>query len=564
MRPILALLLSALAPLGAQDSVRHRLVPEDPAPGQPFRLELAVTSPEDDPLGPAVRVGAELPLMEEIPLRFSGQRMGSFGGGGTSTLMFSGAAPSTPGTYRIPPFAISFATRKVAIPGITLRVREAREGENLGLAKARLELPDRTLFIGETIAGAIRFTHGENERVAGIFGIDARGEGVTFRTGPARSEGPDGDMVAEFELTPVRAGEVDLRVTGISLADPRSGRLSSEMRDRPFVFSRKLRVSRVPETGRPADWGGAVGKFAAAGLSVSNQRPMIGETIRMTAILEGEGNLERILPPEVPHGDTWDVLPFRDPRGLRAPGQRAFGYSITPRLPGALRTPPVRLSYFDPESRSYRRLEFPPVEVQVGGQAPRQVDLVTVDPSAPATAAAGEAVPPPPSKLADPAPTAKASAESIRPAAASPAFAALNLAALAVLGAGLAAAARREWVARNPARVARSRARRMTARALRRLARAERAAAAEDHARAAVDGLRAAAAPLLSGEAAALTAEDVLRAAGWTETPRTEAVRAAFRAADGRRFGGRAPDGSLPHHRALVEALFELRRRLCE
>ncbi len=559
---IALLLLAALAPLAAQDSVRHRMIPEEPAPGQPFRLELSVTSPEDDPLGPAIRVGAELPLMDDIPMRFSGQRMGSFGGGGTSTLMVSAVAPGTPGDHRIPAFAISFATRKVPIPAIAFRVREALPGENLGLARAQLELPDRPLYLGETVAGRIRFTHGEKERVAGVFGIEARGEGVSFRSGISRMDGADGEMVAEFELTPIRAGEVDLRISGISLADPRSGRLAAEMRDRPFVFSRKVRVSRVPEAGRPADWGGAVGSYVAASLTVSNASPMIGETIRMTATLAGEGNVDRILPPEVPHGDAWDVLPTRERRPFRAPGERAFTYNLTPRLPGALRTPPVRLSFFDPETRSYRRLEFTPVEVQVSGQAPRQVDLVTVDPAAPATEIA--AAPTPPSKLADPEPTAGSARERVAPLASSRGLAGANLAGLLALGAGLAVAARREWVARNPGRVARARARREVARALSRLRRAERAADAETHARAAVGGLRAGAAPLLAGQAEALTAEDVLRAAGWTEAARAEAVRSAFRCADGSRFGGRAAPGTLIHHAALAQGLAELRRRLCD
>ncbi|MFN7341017.1 MAG: hypothetical protein ACK5VI_08080 [Opitutia bacterium] len=555
------LLLAALAPLAAQDTVRHRMIPDEPAPGQPFRLELSVTSPEDDPLGPAIRVGAELPLMDDIPMRFSGQRMGSFGGGGTSTLMVSAVAPATPGDHRIPAFALSFATRKVPVPAIAFRVREALPGENLGLARAQLELPDRPLYLGETVAGRIRFTHGEKERVAGVFGIEARGEGISFRSGISRMDGAEGGMVAEFELTPIRAGEVDLRLSGISLADPRSGRLAAEMRDRPFVFTRKVKVLRVPETGRPADWGGAVGNYAAESLKVSNASPMIGETIRMTATIVGEGNVDRILPPEVPHGDAWDVLPTRERRTFAAPGERAFTYNLTPRLPGALKTPPVRLSFFDPETRSYRRVEFAPVDVQVGGQAPRQVELVTADPAAPVTEIAAAT---PPSKLADPEPTAGGARETVAPLASGLGLAGANLTGLLALGAGLAVAARREWVARNPGRVARARARREVARALSRLRRAERAADAEAHARQAVEGLRAGAAPLLSGQAGALTAEDVLRAAGWADGARAEAVRAAFRCADGSRFGGRSPSGSLIHHAALAQGLAELRQRLCD
>jgi hypothetical protein len=68
----------------------------------------------------------------------------------------------------------------------------------------------------------------------------------------------------------------------------------------------------------------------------------------------------------------------------------------------------------------------------------------------------------------------------------------------------------------------------------------------------------------LEGQAEARTAEDFLRATGWRSTTWAEAIRASFQAADGPRFGGRNPAASLPHHRALNEALRELRRRLCD
>ena len=550
---LLACLLAA-ALAAAQDVARTRLVPESPAPGQPFRMEITIESEAMDPPGPALRTGAELPMLEEIPLRFAGQRMGGLGARGTTTLLVSGTAPRAPGAHRIPAFTLTFAVRKVRIPATDFTVRPLAPGETLGLAEAVLELPDRTLTLGETVVGRIVVRNGDKERARGIWGVDARAEGIAFRNLGARSD--DGGLAAEFELTPTRAGQVDLRVAAVVLAESQGPR-GAEMRDRPVVLSRALRVTGVPEKGRPADWSGAVGRFTAGPVAVSKARPEIGEPIRLSVTLVGEGNLDRILPPEVPHGDAWDVLPVREPG--RSRGERTFTYQLTPRLPGKLPTPAVRLSAFNPAARTFERIVFPAVEVEVTGRAPERVELVAADPSAPAQPAGAAAPLPPVSQLAA-APDQLGGAEPAAPRAGRD-LAIANLAALGLLLAGVAVAAHREWVAAHPREVARARGRRAARRARRRLRRCPEPSADAT----AAEGLRAAAAPLLEGESRALTAEDILRALGDAPAD-AEAVRRCFRRLDGARFGGAASPGgpSAVEREALAAALLALERRLCD
>ena len=552
---VACLLLAAVA--AAQDVARARLVPESPAPGQPFRMEITIDSEASDPPGPALRAGAELPMLEEIPLRFAGQRMGGLGARGTTTLLVSGTAPRSPGVHRIPPFTLTFAVRKVRIPETSFTVRPLAPGETLGLVEARLELPDRPLTLGESVVGRLVVTNGSKERARGIWSVEARGEGVAFRNLGARSD--EEGLAAEFELTPTRAGQVDLKVGAVVLAETQGAR-GAETRDRPVVLSRALRVAAVPEKGRPADWAGAVGRFSAGPVTVSKANPEIGEPFRLSVTLVGDGNLDRVVPPEVPHGDAWDVLPVREAgRGGRGATERTFTYQLTPRLPGKLATPPVRLSAFDPAARAFERIEFPPVEVEVSGQAPERVELVTADPAAPADAGATALPAPPVSRLETPE-TELAAPESAAPRAGgwpTPA----NLTLLGGLLAAVGVAARREWLAANPRKVARARGRRAARRARRRLARLDGAAAD----RAAAEGLRAAAAPLLEGADAALIAEDVVRALG-EDAPEADAIRACFRRLEGERFGG-APAGTPgpdPAGRAaLAAALLRMEERLC-
>lgn len=551
----LALVLLVLRPLlaAAGDTATVRIIPETLNPGQPFRMEIAIASSDDFP-GPALRIGSELPVIDDIPLRFAGQRMSS---GNLTTLLVSGVAPIAPGEYTIPAFTATLAIRKIEVPATRLRVRPGDPATTAGFAKFSIQLPDRALYVGETIAAEVSLEHGSGERVMGAYGIEARGEGLACRPkGPILTQ-PNGGLRAELEVTPTQPGTLDLRVTGTAQVDsPGTG--SGE---RPFVFTRKLRVIHVPERDRPADWTGAVGSLAAGPATLSNPRPGIGEPTVLSITVTGEANLERMLPPEVPHGDAWDVLPIETSgRQARSAGQRTFAYTLVPRLPGKLATPPVRLSFFNPRKRAYERIEFPPIQVTVTGQAPAKVELVAIDPSAPAET--GQVPAARATELA--APVGGGRVAGGPPLLADPATLGwTQLGGLLAVATALSWAARRDWLARHPELVRRREARRALRAARRRLRRAERAGDADRHAAAAVEALRAGAAPLLvAATDRALTAEDILRAAPELAAP--TAVREVFLRADGTRFGGSPAQATLARHGEIERCLGQLEAHLCD
>lgn len=148
--------------------------------------------------------------------------------------------------------------------------------------------------------------------VNGSFGVECEAEGFTFQQTGARNEDlPNGQgLQTGFELTPIRTGSSEITINGIMLVNTGGlGGFATQGRDRPFTFRRRVTVEHVPETGRPAEWTGAIGRFLAESVSVSNTKPEVGEPIRLRAILAGEGNLDRILPPELASNETWDVVP---------------------------------------------------------------------------------------------------------------------------------------------------------------------------------------------------------------------------------------------------------------
>jgi hypothetical protein len=551
----LRLLLCGLAFAGAraEDHVSWEMTPAVAGPGQPFRLQVRIES--DVILGPADRVGRELKPPRGMALRFSGQ---VFRANTTeATLNFSGVAPEEEGAHVIPAFNIRFPAKLIQVPAMTVNVSGATGFRKGGQARAELAMPERTYYVGERIPGAILLKGSEQELVTGSFGVECEAEGFTFQqTGARNEELPNGQGVQTgFELTPIRTGTTEVTINGIMLVNTGGlGGFSSQGRDRPFTFRRRVTVEHVPETGRPAGWTGAIGRFLAESVTVSNSKPEVGEPIRLRAILAGEGNLDRILPPELASSEAWDVVPGNDRRFRRAEDQRSFTYTLVPRLPGKLLTPPIRFAVFDPETKTFQRLEFAAQEVTVTGNAPAKVELVTMDPGA----AAGSA-PKALSGLAAPAPVAGGllhpAVPAVTPLAASKPFWLTN-AAMVTLGLALFAAA--GWTAyllAHPEILLRARARRAV-----RACRREAAAAADDltFARACVRGLRAGCAPWLDATPEALTQGDIRRVLPQADPALLDRL---FRRADADKFGAPSAEPLLAAAATLDAWLAELEAR---
>jgi hypothetical protein len=503
--PLLSILLLGVV-ARAEDRVSWEITPRVTAPGQPFRLQILVES--DVILGGAQQAGKEIRPPRGMALRLSGQiaRADS----NEATINYSGVAPEQEGEYVIPTFNLRFARKMIAVPEIKLIVSKSVSYRRSSQARAELVIPDRTFYVGELIRGSIRMRGGDDEAVVASFGLESLAEGFAFSVTAERQPLPDElgqGMQTTFELTPIREGESELTLNGTMFIQG-SGEVffGKGGRDRPFSFRRKLTAEHVPERGRPADWSGAIGTFVAEAVQVSKDKPEVGEPVRLRAILTGTGNLDRLVTPELPSSEQWDVLPAQE-RRRHAEDQRFFVYTLVPRLPGKLLTPPIRFSTFDPATKRFSRVEFKPIEVVVTGNAPAKVDLIAADPTTPA---GGKTKPV--SGLAAPEPRRRPTLFGGTPAAplaSSPAFWAGNGLVLVLLLALTGGVLYAGYLAAHPGIRIRRRARARVRAALVATARpGERRA----QALAVVSALQAGSAALLSAEEAAMTQGDVERA----------------------------------------------------
>ena len=545
-----ALLLGLVA--AAEDRVSWEITPRVTAPGQPFRLQIIVES--DVVLGGAQQAGREIKPPRGMALRLSGQiaRADS----NEATINYSGVAPEQEGEYVIPPFNLRFARKMVAVDAIKLVVSKSVAFRRTAQARAELVIPDRTFYVGELIRGAIRLRGGEQEAVVASFGLESVAEGFTFSVSADRQPLPEElgqGMQTTFELTPIREGVSELALNGTMLIQGAElNAFSNSGRDRPFAFRRKLTVEHVPERGRPADWTGAIGTFVAEAVQVSKDKPEVGEPIRLRAILTGTGNLDRLVTPELPSSEQWDVLPAQE-RRRHSEEQRFFVYTLIPRLPGKLLTPPIRFSTFDPLTKRYSRIEFKPIEVVVTGTAPAKVDLITADPAAPADAkkktVSGLAAPEPRRTSAVFLGTPSA------PLAASPAFWSGNGLLVAALLALTAASLYLGYLAAHPEIRLRRRARSLLRASLVSATDARRRGDPRAFALAVARGLQVGSAALLGAEEQAMTRSDIERALPGADRALLDGL---FLRAYGERFAAGEPAATSADEAAAMELLRRL------
>ena len=559
MRACFAILACFIAAslVRAENHVTWEITPPVCGPGQPFRLQVRIES--DDILGPSNQVGREIKPPRGMVLRFSGQ---VFRANATeATLNFSGVAPEEEGTYVLPAFNVRFPSQIVLVPAINLIVSNKTGYRKEGRARAELVLPERTFYVGEKIAGGVVMRGSEQETVTGSFGLECEAEGFTFQTEGSSFTQPLQDglgLMKPFDLTPIRAGQGEFNLSGIMLVNTgdRISSLNISGRDRPFNFRRKLTVEHVPETGRPADWGGSIGKLEITPPDLSNRFPEVGEPIKLKLTLVGEGNLERIIAPEIPGTDNWDIALASELRQRRSEGRRTFIYTLVPRLPGDLKTPAIRFPTFNPDSKKFETVEFASVAVKVSGNAPAKVELVTIDPSAKVGTPAAKMV----TGLLTPTVAAGVKGVAkIEPLAASQPFWLSNTGALVTLLLATAVISVVGYFAAHPEflirRQARSNLRRARAAAQDAYRRQDYAA----YARAMTQGLRTGAAPLLKAEPLALTQSDILRALPMASPTLIEAI---FLAADGEKYGAKGPRQTIAEDAQLQAMLNTLEAQL--
>jgi hypothetical protein len=132
-----------------------------------------------------------------------------------------------------------------------------------------------------------------------------------------------------------------------------------------------------PMEGQPAEFDGAVGDLQVTA-RVDPGPARVGDPVTLTVRVSGAGNVKLFPRPHlaipwasvVPSDERVQV----DSAGKRIRGSKDFAWIITPRIAGELDVPPVRYSFFNPDTRRYEVSTSAPARVRVEGGALAAVD----------------------------------------------------------------------------------------------------------------------------------------------------------------------------------------------
>lgn len=174
-------------------------------------------------------------------------------------------------------------------------------------------------------------------------------------------------LTLEFSVIPKQAGELEVGPFAAAF-DVTSGPFRSE---RVVIASDKvgLRVSALPEAGKPTGFNGLIGRFtieAAAGVGEAS----VGDPVPLTVTIKGAPPMDRVKAPELELIPGFTSTFKGSPEGWDAkkdgtPSERQFMTTIRPRTDAVTEIPSIPLSFFDTETGTYRTAATPPIPLKV-------------------------------------------------------------------------------------------------------------------------------------------------------------------------------------------------------
>ena len=150
----------------------------------------------------------------------------------------------------------------------------------------------------------------------------------------------------------------------------------------------RLKIKPLPETGKPKDFAGAVGKFTMDVLAKPTN-VKAGDPITLSINISGNGNIQTIGEPSLTfeNPDDFKVYPAEanttitdKEEGIK--GEKLFSKVIEPQHDNVKALPAITFSYFDPASEKYQTLTHEPMPITVeksDGEMPIRLALKDIE-----------------------------------------------------------------------------------------------------------------------------------------------------------------------------------------
>jgi hypothetical protein len=156
------------------------------------------------------------------------------------------------------------------------------------------------------------------------------------------------------------------------MQDPFGDMFGSSYKDVPVTMKSaplKITVLPLPDAGKPADFGNAVGSFTLDS-KADKTKLSTDDVLTYTLKINGTGNLKLIEPPllKLPNGlSSYDpvVIDTITGRTTTISGSKIITYTIAANVPGDYEIPAIPFSYYNPQAGTYSTIHTQPVRIQV-------------------------------------------------------------------------------------------------------------------------------------------------------------------------------------------------------
>ncbi len=387
---LIPIVLLTVTDANAQVQVRAEVRPARATVGERLTLSVEVRGSRDAP-APALDPGVAFDAQYVGPTT----QLSSINGRvSTSVIHRYTLVPKRAGHYELGPFQVTVDDRIFASNKVDIEIAEPVPGQAgrhaSGATELRLALlPAKPrVYVGERVPLTVKLMV-SGARDDSVHGLDGLGDGIALEefAGPRRgAERVDGRNFRVLEyvthFTALRPGPLTLgpATLQVSVVEDRAG-TSRDIFDLDFQlgFGRRrnlsvtagavmLEVLPLPTAGRPADFSGAVGQFDFQ-MSATPTSLTAGDPVNVRMEVRGVGNLTGLVPPRVAGSDAlraYDPQPLREQSG---PGTYIAEQVVIPREPSANALPPVRFTFFEPESGTYQTITRGPVALAVNAAA---------------------------------------------------------------------------------------------------------------------------------------------------------------------------------------------------
>lgn len=309
------------------------------------------------------------------------------------------------GAYNLPPLTVVQGSTQVKVPGARLPVAELQTTRDMAIEVA---LPGRPVYVGETVPAEIHWflrTNPQeptlsvpllamedaltvavppprNPREVLAFAAGGRDLQLGFTQDSATRDGVEYTRLTfPILITPRRPGALALPPAQVVAQLP-TGRMVRDRYGFPTegveLFrasdeARTLDVRALPETGKPASFGGAVGGSFSIATRTSRSVVQLGEPVELEIAVKSDQRLDAIgLPPLDGPGmlpKAQFTVPAEPPVGELSPDGLTKTFRVPVQVIGADATaiPALAFSYFDPVRATYQTIHSEPIALQVAG-----------------------------------------------------------------------------------------------------------------------------------------------------------------------------------------------------